>query len=66
MPLPESGEELLNIAAFWAAHVEEGLTQVGLCHKEDTNDIPLLFHSGVLLHVHGHFIQEVLAQETLQ
>ena len=69
-PLPKSGEELSNIATFRVVHVEEGLMQVGLyilalCCKEDANDIPLLFHGRVLLHVHGHFIWETLAQETL-
>ena len=70
MPLSESGEELSDIAAFQTTHVQEGLMQVSLhiltlrC-EEGTNDIPLFFHSGVFLHVHGQFVQKPLAQETL-
>jgi len=68
---PESGEELSDVAAFRTTHVQEGLTQVSLRilalrHKEDADDIPLFFHSGVFLHVHGQLVWKSLAQETLR
>ena len=65
-----TGEVLPDIAPFQAAHVEEGLMQVGLrvhaLHGEERVDgAPLRLGCWESIHVHGRLDGETLAEETL-
>jgi hypothetical protein len=66
----QAGEILLDIAPFWAAHVEESLVQVGLhvyaLHGEKhVNGASLCLRCREPFHVHGHLIGKTLSEETL-
>jgi hypothetical protein len=64
------GEELSDIAPFWAAHVEEGLMQVGLhiyalCSVEGIDGTPLCLCCCKCIYVYSHLNGEMLAKEAL-
>jgi len=68
VPLPQLGEEFLDVAPLWALHVHEGLVEVPLhevclCHESAAEGLLLLLGGGVLLDVHDDFVGETLAHK---